>query len=322
MQRKSIYSIAFASLLIIAAVFVFTDRKSTIRRGQMNFALENPLLVDKIIIKNKVNQILIEKHINKWRLNGNYSAKPETVRMFLQALGRIEVRSPASKSIRESISRKLEDEGIHLILYQGNKILRSILVYYEMESIPGTYMMDEHVKKPYLTGLTGYEGDNFINLFSLKEAAWKDNVLFDYRPDDIASVEMEYPQQPERSFSITNKAKEALQIYAHGRAISTDSVDMEKGRDYLSFFNAVHYTQSGDVNFNHGRFSDPFVVLTITDNKQGVFHMKAFKIAMPDEQSFDMNRYIAIVGDDSLPVVVKYSDTDPIMKSCIDFLKK
>ena len=97
--------------------------------------------------------------------------------MFLQALGRIEVRSPAAKSIRDSITLKLERQGTHLVLYQGKRVLKSLDVYYERASVPGTYMMDHRIRKPFRVGLTGYDGDNIRNLFSCEVTSWMDKVL-------------------------------------------------------------------------------------------------------------------------------------------------
>jgi len=50
--------------------------------------------------------------------------------------------------------------------------------------------------------------------------------------------------------------------------------------------------------------------------------MQAFRIPVPGGTGYDVNRYLALPAGDSLPLVVKYSDTDPIMKSYRDFLKK
>jgi len=62
---------------------------------------------------------------------------------------------------------------MHLLLYQGNKVLKSLFIYYERASIPGTYMMDEREGNPYMVGLTGYRGDNLENLFNMEETSWR-----------------------------------------------------------------------------------------------------------------------------------------------------
>ncbi len=59
MVRKVLLYIAFVSLLIVAALLQFTNRKSTLRKGQMNFVLEEPSLVNKIVIKNRADQLCI-----------------------------------------------------------------------------------------------------------------------------------------------------------------------------------------------------------------------------------------------------------------------
>jgi hypothetical protein len=322
MQRKIIYFLVFTCLIILAAVFLLTDRKSTIRQKQIDFALEDPSQVDRIMIDNKVSRILIEKDNGIWHLNGKYIARQETVRMFLQALGRIEVLSPASKTIRDSIISRLEESGTRLTLYRGDKMLKSIVLYYEKRSIPGTYMMDNRKKQPYRVGLTGYKSDNIENLFSIKEAEWKENVLFACSPGDIAAVEIEYPQHREQSFRIARDEMNILRLYPTGKKTSTVEVNPEELADYLSFFGPVHYSSPDGVLYDSRQSGDPFAILTITDTKQTIFSMRAFRITESGSQNHDMNRYLAYIDHDSLPVVLKYTDTDPIMKVYGDFLKK
>ncbi|MBN2274332.1 MAG: hypothetical protein JXR41_03755 [Bacteroidales bacterium] len=322
MQRKIIIILAFVALIIIAVVFVLNDRGSTIRRGHMDFTLEEPSQVDKIIIGNHRKSILIEKNGEDWRLNGQYQARKEIVTMFLQAMGRLEVLSPASRSISDTIIRRLEEKGIHLTLYRGNKTLKSLFVYYEKEFVPGTYMMDERQKKPYRIGLTGYKRDNIESLFSTAEISWKDNVLFFCEPGEIAAVEIRYPQQPERSFCIARDKNNTPSLYTADKALSPEHVNKDEILDYLSYFVPVHYTIPADTVSTIIWEQDPFAVLTITGQHNDIFSIKAFRIRLQDGRSYDMHRYIAINDSDSLPVIVKYADTDPIMKSYVDFLKK
>ncbi len=322
MQRKILYAIAFTGLIILSAVALLTNRKSTIGKRQIDFALEDPSKVDRIIIENKTNRILIEKHNHTWRLNGKYTARQETVTMFLKALGRIEVVAPAPRSIRDSIVSNLEEKGSRLALYRGSKVLKSFVLYYENGLIPGTYMMGNRKKQPYRVGLTGYTGDNIESLFSTEEAGWKDNVLFGYSPADIAAVEIEYPQRQEQSFRIIRDDKKIPYLMAAGKTSPAAEADMEEITDYLSFFSPVPYSVAEGLRYDTGRFNDPFAILTVTDQNQTVFQMRSFRLPDPGGQDYDMNRYLAFINIDSLPVILKYTDTDPVMKAYRDFLKK
>ena len=195
-------------------------------------------------------------------------------------------------------------------------------MYYESRLIPGTYMMDNRKKQPYRVGLTGYTGDNIESLFSTAEAGWKDNVLFGYSPADIAAVEIDYPQRQEQSFRIIRDEKEMPCLLAAGKTSPSAEADMEEITDYLSFFSPVHYSVAEGLRYATGRLKDPFAILTVTGQNQTVFHMRSFRLPDPGGQDYDMNRYLAFINSDSLPVILKYTDTDPIMKAYHDFLKK
>ncbi|MBN1414365.1 MAG: hypothetical protein JW973_04640 [Bacteroidales bacterium] len=319
---RNVCYIAIIVLLALTAILLVTSRNRFVHRKQTDFALKDPSLVDKIEISNGNRHIWLEKDKDEWRLNGNYYADIKSVTIFLQTMGRIEVRSPASKSVRDSVVRRLEKQGIRLMLYHGNKIMKSILIGYENESIPGTYIMDERTRKPYLTGLTGYEGDNFEHLFDPGKSRWMSNILFDYSPADIALVQVEYPQHPERSFRIVHYPDQNPQLLRPDEAKSTDSVNILEINDYMSYFSAVPYTLPESHDYNPDQFVPPFAILTIIDNEQHIFSMKSYRLPSHDGTKYDINRYFAFIAADSLPVIVKYSDTDPIMKSYGDFIKK
>jgi hypothetical protein len=322
MRRKIIYTLAFIGLMAIAAFLIVTNRNSTIQRRNMNFALTEPSLVDRIVIRNKTIQMDIEKDGDTWRINGKYPARTKTVTLFLQAMGRIEVLSPASKSILDTLTRRIDERGIQLKLYHRNRPLTSVKVYYEKELIPGTYMMDERFRAPFRVGLTGYEGDNFTELFNPAVSLWKDNVLMDYRPEDIAVIRMEYPLFPGQSFIITANPGQAPRLLPVRGSATQDLVDQQEVTDYLTFFNDVPYQLEENSRYDSSGLKEIFAILTLTDKTKHVFQMKAFRIPDPGGSGYDVNHYIAVLAGDSLPLIVNYFDTDPIMKSYRDFLKK
>jgi hypothetical protein len=322
MRLKIIYTLAFAGLIALAAVLLITSRKSTIRPRNMNFALTEPSLVDKIILSYKTYQLVLEKEGSRWRLNGEYPARTETVNLFLQAMTRIEVLSPASRSILDTLTSRIDERGNRLKLFRGNKVVLSVAVYYEKESIPGTYMMDERFRKPFRVGLTGFDGDNIAGLFTPEISRWKDNLLLDYRPEDIAEVRMEYPFTPEKSFIITANPGQAPRLGPVTGSSAPGLADPQEITDYLSWFSMIRYSVPENPVSDPAGLNEPFAILTLTDKSQQVFRMKAYRIRDNGGSDFDINRYLAWVAGDSLPVVVKYSDTDPIMRSYGDFLKK
>jgi hypothetical protein len=195
-------------------------------------------------------------------------------------------------------------------------------VYYEKGLIPGTYMVNERFRKPFRVGLTGYEGKDVAELFNPYVSLWKDNLLFDFRPEEIALITMEYPQHPEQSFVLTAKPGQPPLIDPFRKPTTPDHIDQQEITDYLSYFRDVHYFFSDSNLVSSAVPKEPFAILTITDKYRHVFSMKAFRITGREGTTFNVHYYKAVVTGDSLFVVVKYSDTDPIMRPYSDFIKK
>ncbi len=322
MNRRTITVIAIAMLVLAALILLLADRKSTLGRGQADFALEDPSGIDRILIGNKEYQIVLDRNNGVWQLNGKYAARQETVKLFLQALGRLEMISPASKSVRDTITALLDDAGTRLTLYRGDRAVKTFILVYENRSIPGTYMMDSRKRQPFRVGLTGFKGNDITGLFSVKEADWKDNVLFACRPEDIAGVGIEYPLQRERSFSISRDEKGMLRLAAAGKDTRPDVADQSALVDYFSYFGPVHYSLPEGYSYDTAWFREPFAIVRVTDRRQGEFRIRAYKIPADGGENYDMNNFLAFINNDTLPVLLKYTDTDPIMKSYPDFLKK
>lgn len=320
MKKRILTYIAFLLMVAIALFVMLRNRKSTIRPDEMSFSLEKPWMVDKIEISRKGNVILLEKAKNKWQINHANPAKSETVEMFLRALGRISIISPASKTISDTITVKLLHEGIFLKLFHNEHIIKSFYICYESKTVPGTYMMDSRMLKPYMVSLIGYEGDNIEKLFSLNPSAWRDNVLFDLKPVDIYSVELIYPKQPDESFKIINQEGKNPLLFALNSDIPEVKANKDDIRDYLSYFMAVRYANI-DKGYSHTRLAEPFVILKITSTQQQKYEMQAFRRSLSDG-SYDMNYYYVLAAGDTLPMLVKYIETDPIMKTFSDFIKK
>ncbi len=320
MKNRILTYFAFLIMVVIALFVVFRNRKSTMRPDEINFSVEKPWMVDKIEIRRKENVILLKKEKNKWLINHTNPAKRETVEMFLNALGRINIVSPASKKISDTITGKLLHEGIFLKLFHNEHLIKSFYIYYENETVPGTYMMDGRMFKPYLVSLIGYSGNNLEKLFSLNPLAWRDNVLFDLQPVDIYSVELTYPEQPDESFRIINQDGKNPHLFALNSDMPEDNANKDEVRDYLSYFIAVRYVNI-DKGFSRNRLTEPFLILKIINTQQQKYEMQAFRRPLPDGSS-DLNYYYIFSAGDTVPLLVKYTETDPIMKTFSDFIKK
>jgi hypothetical protein len=321
MTKRIVTYFVFFLLAATALFLMFKNRKGTLRSDEINFSLEKPWMVDKIEISKKGNIILLEKQQNKWTFNHDYPARNETVNLFLKALGRISIISPASNTILDTITTRLLSEGILLKIFHNGNIIKAFYIYYENKNIPGTYIMDSRMLKPYMVSLIGYSGTNIEKLFSLNPAVWRDKVLFDLKPAEIYSIELIYPLQPDESFKVINqKGKDPL-LFSLKSDIPESNASIEDMRDYLSYFISVHYADN-DYEIDRNKFSAPFAWLKIISTQQRKFEMKAYRKPMPGGKSYDMNYYYILSEDDTIPLLVKYTETDPIMKTYSDFIKK
>ncbi len=319
MKKRIASYFVFFLLATTALFFILKNHKGTLRPDEINFSLEKPQVIDKIEISRKGKTILLEKEHHKWKLNHEYPARNETVELFLKALGRITVLSPASKTIIDTITVKLLNKGISLKLFHNDNIIKSLYIYYEDKNLPGTYMMDSRMLKPYMVSLIGYNNNNIEKLFSLNPAVWRDNILFDMKPAEIYSIEIIYPRQPDASFKIINQAGKEPLLFSLKSAVPEIKANTEELKDYLSYFVGVHYVVN-DYEVDRTKLQELFATLKIISTKQQKYELKAYRKLQPDGKGFDINYYYILEEQDTIPLLVKYTETDPIMKTFSDFI--
>jgi hypothetical protein len=142
-------------------------------------------------------------------------------------------------------------------------------------------MMDDRFREPFRVGLTGYEGDNITGLFTPVISRWKDNILMDYRPEDIAMIRMEYPQYPVQSFVITVNPGQEARLDPVSGSFTKGLADQQEITDYLTCFSGIRYGLIDSPLYDIAALKEPFALLSLTDKTQHVFSMKAFGSPFP-----------------------------------------
>ncbi|NJK95227.1 MAG: hypothetical protein HC905_10205 [Bacteroidales bacterium] len=177
--------------------------------------------------------------------------------------------------------------------------------------------------KPYIANLTGFDLPLFT-LFSTSEGMWRDRKIFVTPQENMMMVGLAYPQDPDQSFAISrindslqlkqgdrlykNLSKESVENYFMGVAgLTADRIGMERNE----------YTYEEIKN------NIPFAELIIKNNNNRIETLKIYQI--PDKtkpKTFNPDILIGLIGTDTIPVMLKYIDFDPLLKHSEDFVGK
>ncbi len=310
---------------IIAALLLFDREKGTLGRRDSDFIPFNASLIDRFIIFQGNDSVILEKTNSGWTVNKTLAANEELIELFKASLGRIEIVSPSSRAVRQQITEMLYKEGSVVQLYVNDRLKSTLYVKYDTSGIRGTYMMRKGSRVPFMVRLTGYAADDITGFFSPRLNSWRSNLLIDCLSDSISEVILEYPGEESESFRIRKESDGTLVLAGFDdHEVSPEQIDQQKIEDYLAFFAGIPCQYDG-YSLPEGFFRQkPFALLQVEDLNGRRNEVTAYRLPSSSGNgvSYDMDRFIALTGNGPDTAMVYYSDMDPVFRRIDDFLKK
>jgi hypothetical protein len=322
MIRKHPYIFFFFIVVMAVFVVLVIRRNGNWQQRSIGFVPPDVSSIDSVRVTCQKASLILGKSGEDWKINHHEPAKKEKVELLLSSLQRIEIVSPTARMIRDAISDSLLLHGKHISIFSGGKLVRSMYVYYDSLHIPGTYMMLERSKDPFMVKLKGYETVNIENLFSPVRNNWIDHSLFGYNPEQLAFISVFYPGAPDASFTI-DIGKVKVTLSNKNGIVDETKINMQEIKDYLHFFGKISYIIPVESS---GPFMEdnPFAMLLIRDINQDQFQLNAFRkyISGQNRKEFDSNLCFAVLNRDRDTILLRYTDIDPLLRHLDDFQKK
>jgi hypothetical protein len=335
-MKKNIIPIVILLVLAGGTLWFYTrSGGSTIKKELSDFAVEDTAAIDKIFMADKANKtITLERREsgNGWTLNGNYKARQDAVNNLLFTIKKLKVRSPVSKAGYETVIKNMAGNSTKIEIYQGKN--KPVKVYYVGGSSPdhmGSFMLLEGSSVPFVMHLEGHYG--FLhNRYFTNENEWRHRGIFEYEPHQIASITLEYPEYPEKSWelSIDDNAEVSLKHLASGEFVK--NIDTVKIAKYIALYQLVHYDQL--VETKSTTFKDS-VVATVPRQRYTVKDVLGFSKTVNvyikeiegggedldgNPITIDMDRLYAYIDNNTF-ATVQYIIFDPLKKEIKDFVK-
>lgn len=203
--------VIFSALVGITVVNLTKDKplaSSNYQDWDRDFALRDLSTLHKIFIVNRDGQtISLTRDGKDWRFNDTYKAHPNSVSLILQMLEKLEIKYIPTKTASQNAIKTLSSHGIKVELYdqEDNKI-KAFYIGGATSDERGTYMIMEGAEQPYVMHLPVWEGNLRTRFEKPQLDDWRDKIVFDYQPDDIEEISINYPKQKKNSFILTKKA--------------------------------------------------------------------------------------------------------------------
>lgn len=324
MIKTLIYVFILALLGFGVWFFLFSDKSSrSFNSADAGFGVRDTAAIGKIFLaaNDNPNTILLERKPNGWLLNGKYPVLKSTLDQLLTTIAKQEAIYPVPDNQRNNIIKSLAGAGIKTEVYDidGRKI-RTFFVGGEMGKFAGTAMLMQGSERPYVVQIPGFEG-YLTTRYSTLLNNWRDRLVFDYTPEQIAEIKVDYPLEPLNSFDLTQKNGKLKVTLDSAMQFGDKPLNEQRAKSYLSLFQRIY--NEGYVNGFQNLDTilrvmptKAFISITDVNGKQNKVRIVYFPIDErsknfgKDIQSFDDNfnpdRYYAVLngGADTATVQV------------------
>ena len=335
-------------LLIVAAFFVLRPESGTYRRELKDFAVSDTSNITRIFLADKRNQSITLTRVNEgsWRLNNKYPVRKDGIDIMLKTMLNLSVKSPVPQAARNNIIRLLAASSVKVEVYQrvyrihlGNlqlfaheKLTQTYYVGSATQDNIGTYMLMKGSSEPFVTYLPGFRG--FVSTrYTAKEEDWREHVIFRNKLPDIASISIDFGDNPDWSFTLRNPDNRSFSLSSAINGKPFTDFDTLKVIDFLSSFHNIRFEAFlNDIDKSRRdsiRSTKPFYRISLTDRTGTTQTVTTFKRKpSPDQRdiygnqvTYDHDRMYALVNDDKDLVLVQFFVFDRILRPLPAFAK-
>lgn len=337
-MKKNLLLFFLLLLLSVAAYFVFTGRNaSTLSKDATDFAVTDTAAITKIFLadRNGKSITLERKSSSEWLLNKTLTPKREFLKLFLEGVSKISVKSRVAKSAYNNVLRMLSSTGIKCEIYLHGEPTPSKVYYVggQTESALGTFMMIENSETPVITEIPGFNG-YLTPRYTVDLEAWKNTLLFNYNPADISKLSVQYAAFPQNSFSIINQKNGILVSTAVMPSMPADTIAVE---NYLGLYKNVYYEASAMHFSQKTRDSilsnPPSIIISITDRKDSTLTLAIFPMANSEASiartdslgaplQYDPDRLFGYIENSRELVIIQHYIFDKLFRLPSDFALK
>jgi len=323
MPIKKIVPVLLLLILALVVYYFVSGVKLGNSSVLSNFSVKDTSSITKIFMADKKgNTILLDRSDGKdWVLNGKYGVNKQPLKILLETIESISVKTPVSKGKFETIIRQLAGRSVKVEIYQGeDKPSKVYYVGHGNQESSGTYMILEGSDVPFLVHIEGFKGYVTPRYFT-NEKQWRNTEIFSYDLYDIHQITCQNHVTPSNSFRINLKEGEyALYDFPGMNKLPMDTAKMLL---YSAQYKKIHFeffvTDSNLTFIDSIKNTTPLFTYEVIDRNNQQRSITTYKIKHKEAltnmggelEEYDVDRMYGILNDGSL-VMVQYHVFDPL----------
>jgi len=321
MQIK--YQIIALAKFIIITIFISSCKNDD---KANKFILNDTTQISKIAIYTLTDTSVFIKSENKWLVNNKFTPLPKALYYIFRIAQNVDIKVPVAKEKSDSIINSINKKNKNIVFYNENgEVIKSWQIGDFNEEQDATFAIANNTDKVYLVNVPGIINDLDKNI-PAEEYYWISAYIFDYKPHEIAKIEVSYPLNISKSFVLEINKDGTNIVTSNNMKYMNEELESKAIGAYISYFSAVKF-DSFLNNFTKAKKDSllkqkAFCIINVTDINNKKQSLKGYFRQNPENTSKqDINTYNAVINNKEF-VTVNYFDTDLLMKTAEYFKTK
>ena len=337
MRKTILYLVILVLLGFGIYYFIFNRSDNPFSSNEAGFTIKDTAAIGKLFLAaNDGESILAERTDSGWMVNKKYKALPSTLNAILITLNKQAPLYPVTKNAYDNVIKGLSTDGIKVEVYgRDGKKMKVFYVGGASVNNMGTNMMMEGAHAPYVVQVEGFSG-YLTPRFTTKLKDWRDRTVFNFAPEEIKSVSLQYAAKPINSFIIS---RENGKITVKGDTNIThhlSELNERRANIYMKYFRNVNCEgflnglsdmdttiktapkqSSIDIEGMHGQHEHVDIYWMAINKRSKNRTVSDFDV--PDD--YDADRLYAII-DNKDTVLIQYNIFKNIFRKSFEFFQK
>lgn len=293
-----------AILLFLATNLVRNSEKSD--SELLEFSIADTSSIDKIQIMDAYNNQfeLIKGENGAWTDGDGNCVIQEPVHTMLETFKNVEFKGYVPENSKKNVTNRVAATNTEVKIFQNGNWIKTWYVGSATQDHYGTYMLLETPREksdyPVIMKVRGLSGIIEPRFFADKRK-WRCTEIFAIPRDEIASVNVYYPKEKERNFSVERKGLEYI-VKHDGQVLG--GIDTNMAVRYLNAYKKIHFElvnyEFSDKQVDSVKRTKPFCELTLKKvdgktQKLRMFRMNGQGQELEDDYGnpveYDVNRF-------------------------------
>ncbi len=257
----------------------------------IDFAIQDVTTVDKVIITDRTGQSFeIHKQGGIWTDKDGGCISQESAEFVIDAFKNIEFKGYLSDNSHKKFESLMSAQHTKVEIFQNGDWTKTWYIGPSSQDHYGQVMLldsDEYGKSDYpvlmkIKGLNGILEPRFF----ADPRKWACTDVFRIPREKISKVDVQFFDEPERSFTVTKKGSE-MHVYQQGKELQ--NVAPKMFFTYLNNYQRIHYNVANyeltPAQIDSVKRSMPFATLEVTETNNKKTTLRFFRLQYKQENT-------------------------------------